>query len=108
MAHTANISPGNSGGPLVDVCGRVVGINTFQRINQRDVAQVNYAIAAVNVARFLADHAVPHSVVDGRCVNQPVPGPEVAESTPPDSAADPQPAPPVTDDAEPTAPAAAD
>jgi serine protease Do len=33
IQHTAPINPGNSGGPIVDPCGRVVGINT-----QREVA----------------------------------------------------------------------
>jgi hypothetical protein len=33
IQHTSPINPGNSGGPIVDACGRVVGVNT-----QREVA----------------------------------------------------------------------
>lgn len=28
IQHTAQINPGNSGGPLMDTCGRVIGVNT--------------------------------------------------------------------------------
>ena len=28
VQHTAQINPGNSGGPLIDACGRVIGVNT--------------------------------------------------------------------------------
>ena len=35
LQHTAPINPGNSGGPLIDWCGRVIGVNT-----QREVRMV--------------------------------------------------------------------
>lgn len=37
VQHSADINPGNSGGPLLDACGRVVGVNT--------------AFAAVSISR---------------------------------------------------------
>jgi S1-C subfamily serine protease len=59
MPHTALISGGNSGGPLVDACGRVVGLNTFI-VNDRDqVAHVNYAQKIDSVVEFLAQHGSP-------------------------------------------------
>lgn len=33
LQHNAEINPGNSGGPLVDQCGRVVGVNTIGILN---------------------------------------------------------------------------
>lgn len=53
MVHTSSIAKGNSGGPLVDGCGRVVGVNTFINVDQSQSAKINYAIRSPVVAGFL-------------------------------------------------------
>ncbi len=53
IAHSANISEGNSGGPLIDVCGRVVGINTYVNRDNERVQQLNFALPAPAIATFL-------------------------------------------------------
>jgi hypothetical protein len=49
---TAPISPGNSGGPLVNMRGEVVGANSFQRA---DGENLNFAISCVDIADVLAN-----------------------------------------------------
>ena len=55
IAHSAAISAGNSGGPLVDACGRVVGINRFIRVSVDQASHAGFAIASDDVLRFLAE-----------------------------------------------------
>ncbi|MDX5299981.1 MAG: serine protease [Gammaproteobacteria bacterium] len=74
VVHTAQISPGNSGGPLVDFCGRVVGINTFLRVAD-DVAstRIYYALATEALAGFLRTHQVNPTLSEGACSVQSLP-----------------------------------
>lgn len=71
VVHSAQVSPGNSGGPLVDLCGRVVGINTFVQSDQT-AAHVNYALAGGDLLAFLKANGAAPPLQSGACVPAPV------------------------------------
>jgi len=56
IVHTAEISPGSSGGPLVNQCGQVVGINTF--LNEGAGGTARFAISAKVIDEFLSAHQI--------------------------------------------------
>ena len=57
IEHTATIHPGNSGGPLLNSRGEVVGINTF--FNEENL---NYAIHVSELINFLRDNNINYNL----------------------------------------------
>ena len=76
VVHSAPISKGNSGGPLVDMCGRVVGVNTF--VVQGPMRNLNFALATNDLLSFLSDTDAAPTVSGETCeplVARPSPAP---------------------------------
>ena len=53
ILHTAPLGAGNSGGPLVDACGRVLGINSFGSVSDGNDAEFFFAVSAREITAFL-------------------------------------------------------
>ncbi len=67
VIHTAAINRGNSGGPLADRCGRIVGVNTFIRTDRETAYRADYALPAVTLQTFLAQNNIPVRSEDSAC-----------------------------------------
>lgn len=62
VLHDASIGRGNSGGPLVDACGRVVGINSFVSNSEGVDAVFGFAVSVREIIPFLRAAGVrPHT-----------------------------------------------
>ncbi len=90
VVHSAPISQGKSGGPLVDMCGRVVGVNTFVR--QGELRNLNFALAIPDLIAFLDGTGAVAMVEQERCAPQllrpvaPVAEADVVPATPAEEA----------------------
>lgn len=67
IPHSAAVSPGNSGGALVDLCGRVVGVNTFVTMDKETSSHSNYAQKSDAIVKALQNANIPIQVKAGAC-----------------------------------------
>lgn len=58
VLHTAPLASGNSGGPLIDECGRVLGINSFGSLSDGNDAEYGFAVSDREIANFLRQAGV--------------------------------------------------
>ena len=69
LLHTANIARGNSGGPLLDRCGRVIGINSAITRGEEGDSSFGFAIADTELAAFLREAKQPYATVGTPCTS---------------------------------------
>jgi V8-like Glu-specific endopeptidase len=69
LLHTANIARGHSGGPLLDQCGRVLGVNSLITRNQEGDATFAFAVANSELVAFLQQNHQPFQSVSTECVS---------------------------------------
>lgn len=67
VLHTAPIAPGNSGGPLVDACGRVVGINSFGSTAENGGAEFYFAISVRELSAYLRKQNIRFNAINAPC-----------------------------------------
>jgi S1-C subfamily serine protease len=69
LVHTADIARGNSGGPLVDACGRVAGVNVAITNNESGDSTFGFAIPVASVTAFLREANIPVRANAAPCIS---------------------------------------
>ncbi|WP_208625247.1 S1C family serine protease [Blastomonas natatoria] len=67
ILHTAALAKGNSGGPLVDLCGRVAGVNSFGSLSDGNDAEYGFAVSNRELFSFLRSAKVDFQIADSPC-----------------------------------------
>ena len=67
IMHSAFLANGNSGGPLLDPCGRVVGINSAILRDNRAAGQFNVAQDVKEIVREARRMNIEMNYIGGRC-----------------------------------------
>ncbi|WP_336980175.1 serine protease [Altererythrobacter fulvus] len=62
LLHTAPIGKGSSGGPLLDNCGRVVGVNSFGAESDGTDSEFYFAVSTRELLPFLRDSGITAQV----------------------------------------------
>lgn len=67
IQHTAAIARGNSGGPLLDQCGRVIAVNSAITRTDNGDSSFGFAIADTELAAFLRDAKQDFATAGSEC-----------------------------------------
>ncbi len=69
VLHDANIGRGSSGGPLVDACGRVIGINSFLSVSEGIDSPFAFALSVHELNTLLVKSHVQPTLVTTPCLS---------------------------------------
>lgn len=69
LLHTASIARGHSGGPLLDQCGRVLGVNTLITRSEEGDAPFAFAVSNRELTAFLRQARQPFQAISTECIS---------------------------------------